>query len=457
MFQKLVGNLAFNPSLIGQVSFYAKRIHRESTVRRLGVVFTILAVGVQLIALSSPPQATASQSNNDIIKGGVKTQSEAVAICRQGQSSRTPDFATILQAYGITCDDLARATPKSVSSIGTLSGGKLYSMGRIAYGPTGKKGQPSNEQRVSVAGASGRLYMRLLNRWDSGASSTYRMMVGKSASGLPFAVMYDCGNLVVEKPQPPTPIRRFTPEVVVTPQPKTPMCPLDQTIPLSDTARCKECPYIRGILVGSPTCKPCDKSQDNQDAAACLVLSKKARNDTLGVIDANNTTAQPNNVITYTLGTRNDAKVTIKAFVVEENVNDILDYASVTDTHGGNLTDDGIVRWPATDIAAGSTLVQTLTIKVKSVIPNTPVSSSNPGTYDLVMTNVYGNVVNINLPGNTVKTVEVVTKQLPNTGPGTSVAIGFALTTVVAYFFARSRLLGKELEIIKVEQTHGGL
>ena len=35
MFKKLLSNLPYNPSLIGQVSFYAKRLHAEEKIRRL--------------------------------------------------------------------------------------------------------------------------------------------------------------------------------------------------------------------------------------------------------------------------------------------------------------------------------------------------------------------------------------------------------------------------------------
>lgn len=99
---------------------------------------------------------------------------------------------------------------------------------------------------------------------------------------------------------------------------------------------------------------------------------------------------------------------------------------------------------------------QKLTVKIKNPIPQTTISSSNPGTFDLVMTNVYGNTVNIKLPGGVIKTTEQATTTLPNTGPGTSLAIGFVVTVVIAYFFARSRLLVTELSIVREEYASAG-
>lgn len=75
----------------------------------------------------------------------------------------------------------------------------------------------------------------------------------------------------------------------------------------------------------------------------------------------------------------------------------------------------------------------------------------------MMMTNVYGNVVEIKLPQNLTKTVELVTTtQLPNTGPGTSLIIGFSLTMIIGYFFARSRLLAKEMDIVRLDFNSAG-
>ena len=77
----------------------------------------------------------------------------------------------------------------------------------------------------------------------------------------------------------------------------------------------------------------------------------------------------------------------------------------------------------------------------------------------MVMTNVYGNTVNIKLPSNVVKTTEQITTTLPNTGPGSALLIGTGITIIIGYFYARSRLLSKELDIVRSEYatTSGGM
>jgi uncharacterized repeat protein (TIGR01451 family) len=232
---------------------------------------------------------------------------------------------------------------------------------------------------------------------------------------------------------------------------------LDSTILITDV-RCKTCPYNQNILNTNAACKPCEASQTREDKTACLEYFKKATNNTQGIANANNTTAKAGDAITYTLSVKNGGKVDISKFVIQENLSDILDYADIVSLNGGAKDSHNIVAWPAITIKAGQTVTKQFSIKVKNPIPQTPVSASDPGHFDLTMTNVYGNSVSIKVPGSPAKTAETVVRTLPNTGPGSSLIVGFGLTTVVAYFFARSRLMAKELDLVRNEyNTSGGI
>ena len=90
MFKKLLSNLPFNPSLITEVSFYAKRLNRESSIRRIGFVFVALTLVVQVFAVISPAEASNQCSSNDIIRCGFKSKSEAVQRC----NNNTQGFRT---------------------------------------------------------------------------------------------------------------------------------------------------------------------------------------------------------------------------------------------------------------------------------------------------------------------------------------------------------------------------
>lgn len=634
MFRKLVSNLPFNPSLIGQVSFYAKRMHREKAIRRTGLIFIVLAMFIQIFAVISPPQQTLARVGNDIIPGGATSQGELVNHC----NSNSYDFATILDYFKISCQDLSFGQVQRINSAD--HGGQLYSMGRAPYNKPG-------ETPVDIPGL-GRFYMRLLDGWGN---TNYTAIVGTSSvTKKPFMILFDCGNLVIigppapEEPQkviacsdlnisvgsdkkvaigtkiavlghasgenvPPgelvdmyydyldaknnkllgsqeargipfqdnkasdTVNRMFTVDkpghfqfrlavkydgsnkdaagngvgscirdvYVETPPPKPEkviVCSnlissfgngqkvvAGSNLTVRGQASGRNVPqgepvdmyydYIdsSGKVLGSQKAlsskfngsiaedkvprtfkiekpgtytfrlavkyesgskeaegnqtgdcakkvtvePPCDKDKTGQDDTKCLIQSKKASNDTQNISNADGTTAQASDVITYTLATTNTSKnTTIKDYVIQENIIDVLQYADILNLSGGTKDKYGVVSWPAVDIKPQETVNKKITIKIKNPIPQTPVSKSDPGSYDMKLTNIYGNTVNIKLPPSIIKTTEYVTRELPNTGPGETLAAGFVLVTVVGYFFARSRLIAKEVDILRSDYAVSG-
>lgn len=632
MFQKLLSNLPFNPSLIGKVTFYTNRLRKETVVRRLGVFFVIAALGVQIFAMVAPAEPSLAASANDIKYGGFSSQGQIVSHCQSNG-----EFAAILAHFGVSCGALSGGSVRTISS--RDYGGQLYSMGRLAYGKTG-------ETPVDVPGV-GRYYMRYLWAWDApGTTSSYTALTGTRSDGTPYMILFDCGNIVVVGPPPTRPApkviacsnlfmnvpnsskvalntkvrirgqasganippgelvdmnydyttdkgqvlataqargvpfngstatdttdREFTASqpghyflrvfvkyeggtkdatpsfaclkdiYVETPPPEpekqvecTMLIPsfasgqkvvAGTTVNVRGQASGRNIPagelvdmyydYVdssgkvqgsqkalgvpfkddsaqdtvpRSFKLDTPgTYKfrlavkyegskkdasgnqtgncvkevivepPCEQSRNN-DESECIILSKKATNTTQNIPDANNTVAQPGDVVTYTLQAKNTSKnTTVKKFVVEENIADILEYADIVNLHGGTKDDKEIVRWPAIDIKAGQTIEKQITIRIKNPVPQTPQSVSNPGSFDMTLTNVYGNTVQVKLPPTVIKTTEQVTTSLPNTGPGETLAVGVTLTVIVSYFFARSRLMVKELELVRSDYAVSG-
>ncbi len=467
MFKKLISNLPFNPSLINQLSFYAKRIHRESNVRRTGFILLILAMLVQIFAVVSPPQATLARSNNDLINGGFQNRNEAVLHCL----NTSEDYAMILSNYGITCSDVSSASTVTLHS--TDFSRSLFSMGRLSYGIAG-------EQPVNISGANNgtSLWLRYLWGWDrQGLPSAYQALSGTTKSGLHFFILFNCGNLVfIGIPKPPVKCQ-FNPDILASSPSCVEPCPISgkSNLPKNSPKCVAPCPYNSGIAVNSAqcfkpcqfnnaipytsnSCKPCEQSQTRDDKNSCLVRHKSASNITQHIVNANGTTARSGDIIDYKLTIINNGKATVTKYLIQENISDVLDYSDVTDLHGGKIDKNDNVSWPLIDIGSKKTIEKHITVRIKSPIPATPTSTSDRGHFDMVMTNVYGDTVNINLPPEITKTTEQIVTTLPNTGPGTSIVVGFVLTSIVGYFFARSRLMSKELYAIKKEySTTGGV
>jgi uncharacterized repeat protein (TIGR01451 family) len=493
MFEKLVSLIPYNPSLAHQLSFYGKRMREEAAIRRTGLVFIVLAFFVQFFAVLSPPVPTTASSSTDLINGGITSKSQAVSAC----TSNLKYYKTIMANYGITCNDIAAATTIQLKS--TAYNNTLYTMG---WNPDGARnpytGKPTNEQPATLTGISHTFYWHLVSNTDKTAYR-YReaLQLKSSVTGKTFYILYDCGNLVsigipaTIKPCQynsailSTDARCIKPCAYNTSIPSTDSrchpapCPLSPNIYITD-ANCKACPYDASILksnvkcvqcpnpryptvtasspeckqmcpynnaydVGDANCKPCTDSLNSTDTLACVKVSKTASDPTQNWPDANNKTAQAGDTIIYVLNAKNQGKADVTGFVMQENLNDVMDYADLVDLHGGTLTKEtGMVSWPATDIKAGATLSNSITVKVKNPIPSTPVSTSDPSHFDLVMVNVYGNSITINLVAPLVKVVEQTTTTLVNTGPGTSLFMASVVVVLAGYFYGRARLLARE-------------
>lgn len=193
MFNKLISNLPFNPSLIDQVTFYTKRLSKEAGIRRLGFAFIVLTMVVQTFAVLKPAEAgvACDPSNNDIVQCGFGSKAEAVSLCQNNKQN----FGTILLYHGITCEKLKTADEQMVSS--TAKGNQLISVGRK---PFHKRGEYS----VNIPGV-GNLYWRPLSSWGNFSS---KMLVTHTDDGQLVMVMFECGNLVtlkdfkLQQPQP---------------------------------------------------------------------------------------------------------------------------------------------------------------------------------------------------------------------------------------------------------------
>ena len=255
--------------------------------------------------------------------------------------------------------------------------------------------------------------------------------------------------MTVQAPQPPIPGHPNPPSPP--PPPPSPVIPPPTVTPM--------CQFNPSLPQNSPACKPCANSQNIQDILSCLIYSKNATNITQHIANADGTTAQAGDKIEYTLTIKNPAKTKMPKFTIQDGMGDVMDYADITNTHGGTVDSFGNVSWPAIDIAAGQTVQRVIDVTVKNPIPQTPSPPSDPAHFDLVMSNTYGNTIVIRVPGSPIKTIAVVTTtSLPNTGPSSSLFAGVGLVIVVGYFFARSRLMAKEIDLIRQEYvTSGGI
>ncbi len=197
------------------------------------------------------------------------------------------------------------------------------------------------------------------------------------------------------------------------------------------------------IQASAPTLKVCDLAtisdaggvKDNAEVCHSLEGIEKhksaiflGRNGTDGKplpADGKNI-AKAGDAIQYTLTTKNLGSKALSAYQIDEDLNDVLEYADVTDNGGGTLT-NGILSWKA-DIAVGATDTRMFKIKVKSPIPNQTAKASSPGSYDYKMVNIYGDTVEIPVEKPVVQTI---IDTLPQTGALGLLMIPLVLATLI--------------------------
>ncbi len=209
--------------------------------------------------------------------------------------------------------------------------------------------------------------------------------------------------------------------------------------------RCKPCPYKENIWIEDKNCVP------------HISQSKSAKNLSQNIADANGTTARTTDRIEYVIRTTN-AGSTQAVTSIHEDLTDVLEYAQVIDTGGGAFNEQSkTLSWSDVKLAAGQTLTYHFVVQVFDKIPATPDGANDQSAYNCLMTNTYGNTISIGVECPFVKGIETTVKQLPQTGPGENVAFATILLMVVAYFYARSRQIKKEIKIIRKDFDLGSL
>lgn len=201
-----------------------------------------------------------------------------------------------------------------------------------------------------------------------------------------------------------------------------------------------------------------DEKKHSKDAGDCVpavASSKSGLNITQDNKDAAKTTAKANDRIQYTITIRNigDVKATAS---FKEDLQDVLEYAKVLDNGGGTFdTDTKTLSWQAVDLEPGESKSRMFVVQLASSIPAGARGVSDPSSYDCIMTNSFGNTVDIAVACPAEKQVEQTVAELPTTGPGENILFAGILIAIVTFFYARSRQLVKEVRYIRRDLNSG--
>lgn len=395
MFRNIVSNLPFSPALVGQLGFYAKRLKKEEATRRLGLIFTALALVVQSFAVFSPPEAVNASNGSDFIRGGISSKQELMS-AYDSSSGSSGDLKEIFDYAGITRQELADTHETSLNSQNAPENSAWLSWGRES-----RFSEADGQVAHDVAGTT--IYSRPVKNYENtdyerSRGINYSVLQGYSKKIGTFAIMKSCGNLVTTR-----------------------------------------------VPAGTPP--PAAESN--------IIRSKKATNKTQHT-NSIKVSAEAGDKIEFTLSAKNTGDAAGSVEMTDE-IADLLEYATMDYDGGGTFNPDSkTLSWGEIELAPGQTESRSFTVKILRTIPSTGTGLSDSTSYDCQISNSFGNTVNVNIDCPVEKiVVEQVVAELPKTGPGENIIFAGVILSVVAYFYARSRQIGKEIRMIRRDLNAG--
>lgn len=516
MFKKIVSQLSFSPALVGQLGFYAKRLRKEQTTRRLGLIFVALALVVQSLVVFQAPEPANAANPGDMIPGGLGLGANRSFNNFLGPYDRNErHLKDIFTYFGITRAEIT-ATQFTTFTVGN----------KIGWGFENRAGAKA----VGITDANGKqvttLYGRPLNIVNPRDAKIWGYIGYSSKIGW-FAIMQYCGNLITDiypspPPPPPAPANIVASKTAVNTTQNVDATKKSaqagdkinytvsvqntggtaKTVALSDnlsdvlefskltnngggtfnaTSKVLSWPSVNlgpgakvsktyslqmnsSLVTTKTDCKMTNNFIDKvvtvpvgcTTPPAKIEVSKSATNISQGNVNATTVTAKENDRITFTLTATNTGG-TAKEFTFEDNIGDALEYAKVLDNGGASYNEQTRkLTWPTVSLKPGEKQVRSFTMQVLPEIPATPQGISDPSSYDCKIENAFFEefiIIPVTCP--TPKVIEQVVPELPKTGPGENMLFAGILLAVVAFFYFRSRQLSTEVRLIR-RDINGG-
>jgi hypothetical protein len=419
MFRKIVSNLSFSPALVGQLGFYARRLKKEETTRRLGLVFVALALVVQSLTVFQPPESANAANSTDFVAGGLGLGSNrSLNNFLAPYDTNATNLRDIMNSVGITRAEIASAQFGKFRTPGKISWGRnpiSYASGSVVV-------------NNSAGNAIGSIYGRDITVLN-GDTNIYGW-IGYSARIGWFAIMQVCGNLVTD----------YVPGPIVPPPPVKPPTPPPPPVKPPTP------PPVTPPVIKKP---------------ANIIVSKTATNASQGSVPASTIAAKENDRINYTVHFENTGEVE-KVVKIEDLLDDILEYSTLVDKGGGTFTESTkTLSWPDVTLKGGEKQARSFTVQILATIPSTPVGLSSPESFNCVMDNAFTTggapVSGIKVPVTCAppKVIEAIATELPRTGPRENMLFAAIVLAVVTYFFFRSKQLGKEVRLIRRDLNAG--
>ncbi len=514
MFKKIVSNLSFSPALIGQLGFYTKRLKKEEMTRKLGLIFIALALVVQSLIVFQPSESANASSETDMVSGGIGS---SINNFLRPYDANTKHLRDVMNYAGITRAEIKSAKFKTFKAGDKLSWGFAsrfsYSQGERQHSilnVNGKKVKTVYSRPLKLWGYSnvsipGWVGYSAKMGWFAIMQSCGNLVTTKLP--VPPAPEYSCDDLTAKlvggnqykfngkasakngakiknykfdfgdgstktSTNPKNILHTYSNtdatynaklsvafnvknstklvtskackvKIIVSQPPPTPKpCPLNPSLSIDDE-NCRPCPGNETLWIFDESCIP------------DIEKTKTATNTSQGFVDAASVVANPGDQISYSISIENIG-LSPKTVKLDDHLGDVLEYSTLTDNGGGTLNKTTkILSWQDITLNPGDKQTRTFVVKILDDIPATASGSSDPTSYDCVITNIFGNATSAKITCPTPKVVEQVVKELPKTGPTENMIFSGLVFAIATYFYARTRQVKREVQLIRQDVSSG--
>lgn len=175
----------------------------------------------------------------------------------------------------------------------------------------------------------------------------------------------------------------------------------------------------------------------------------QVRNVTRETLLSDSTEADQGELLEYRLITNNDGAEKLINFTISIDLSDVLEYSDIIDASGASFSNTKNVEWSNLDLNSKGSITRTLLVRVRSPLPSGTPPSSNKLSFDNRLSVIYGNYSEAYIPLSTSGLVQSYLKQLPSVSKVFVVFITSIYTVLNIYYLLRSKVMLKELKLIK--------
>jgi len=318
MHKKLITNLPFQPSLIGDIALAARQAKRDRVIYSISLVVLLILSLVLFLGYQSAATMSYQQADYSLAPQGFFNKQHVVETCQDARS----DYGVVLGKLNIPCHQIKQAQETTLSEAARAAGdqgvGNLTVVNRAPQANNASNAIVLND-RVTLH-TSGSTTETMQRYGDD------RALIGSHSGGETFILL-----LSGEKIATTASVQAQTSAQVLA----------DQTSP--------------GY---------CSTDHDQQ----CLHYYHRVINETRSIANANKQEAGVGDILHYEFIVENRTNEDQDLSIANDSKS-ILNKTLLRDLGGGSIVEDKFISWPTQSIAAGETVTKTLVVEIKTESP----------------------------------------------------------------------------------------